>query len=119
MRKTKCFCGCGRAHGLQVHHVIYQQELRRIARTRNAGNGPAEMGLELILCADPRNMVPVGPDCHAAHHDRSDPYKLTDLPDAAYEFAVEQMGTGAAYEYLRRRYRGPDPRLQKIIQKGM
>lgn len=103
----ECFCGCGKRHGLKLHHVVYQQELRRIGR---------EPGRDLILCADRRNMVPVGASCHAKHHSRQKPYVLRRLPDSVFEFAREVLGGGPAYEYLRRRYVGEDPRLEALIQ---
>jgi hypothetical protein len=65
-----CFCGCGQ-RGVQKHHVIYAQHLRRTEKK------------------DGRNLV--------------------------YEFAEEVLGVGPAYEYLRRRYAGPDARLDGLL----
>jgi hypothetical protein len=36
-------------------------------------------------------------------------------PDSVYEFAEETLGAGPAYEYLRRRYAGPDARLDGLL----
>lgn len=88
--------GCaGKSRRLAEHHVVYEQEIRRrkgdIADGRNA----------LCLCQS----------CHAAHHHRNRPVLLRALRDENYEFAFELMGP-AAYEYLRRRYGGSDPRLE-------
>jgi len=55
-------------------------------------------------------------NCHGAHHGRSRTLSLAVLPDSAYSFAVEVLGAGAAYEYLRRRYTGDDPRLTSILE---
>jgi hypothetical protein len=115
---TRCFCGCGKQTGLQLHHVVYQQELRRVVREEHKAAGlagPPDIIREMTLRGDVRNMVPVGRRCHAAHHNRSKPYELRRLPDSAFEFAAELMGTGRAYEYLRRRYAGDDARLDALL----
>jgi hypothetical protein len=91
-----CFCGCGQ-RGVQKHHVIYAQHLRRNKQR------------------DARNLVLVAWDCHAAHHQRRQPFTLAALPDSVYEFAEEVLGVGPAYEYLRRRYAGPDARLDGLL----
>lgn len=64
---------------------------------------------------DKRNLVPVAHDCHGAHHARARPFPLRVLPDSVFEFAVELMGVGPAYEYLRRRYSGEDERLTALL----
>src|SRR5262245_38584626 len=111
-----CFCGCGRQRGLQWHHVIYQQELRRLVREQQEYAGPPDIVREMALVGDHRNMVAVGPKCHAAHHARARPYLLKKLPDSVFEFAEEVMGAGPAYEYLRRRYEGTDQRLDRLLE---
>jgi hypothetical protein len=68
-----CFCGCGQ-RGVQKHHVIYAQHLRRTEKK------------------DGRNLVPVAVACHAAHHQRRQPFTLAALPDQVYEFAEEVLG---------------------------
>lgn len=117
----RCVCGCGRGGG-QRHHVVYQQELRDIARARpivglvplkdDVPSGPT-FGL---LKADPRNLVLVAKRCHEAHHQRVRPLPLHVLPDSVFEFAAEVLGPAAAYEYLRRRYAGGDPRLDALLE---
>ena len=83
----------------QVHHVVYQQRVRREGGDLN----------------DPRNLLLVGDDEHERHHNRSRPFPLSRLPDSAFEFAGELLGAGAAYNYLRRRYVGDDPRLANLL----
>ena len=48
------------------------------------------------------------------HHNGTRRFSLALLPDVAYEFAGELMGP-AAYDYLRRRYDGEDPRLDALL----
>jgi hypothetical protein len=110
----RCVCGCGRKNGVQLHHVVYQQELRNIARGFDPDAFVREMHLK-ALRGDRRNLVPVGPLCHAAHHNRSRPLRLSQMPDSVFEFAVEHLGAGPAYEYLRRRYAGNDARLEALL----
>lgn len=103
-----CFCGCGKkaAHD---HHVVYVQELRRQSNAQALKLRP--------LTSDRRNIVRVAFDCHHAHHTSPRAqarYLLERLPDSVFEFAGELLGGGRAYEYLRRRYRGEDPRLDAL-----
>lgn len=110
-----CFCGCGRRAG-HDHHVIYQQELRWIARRLDGTQ--RWRGCFRQLAKDRRNIVRVSNDCHRAHHagvQERDRYELRLLPDSVFEFAEEKMGAGPAYEYLRRHYRGDDPRLERLL----
>lgn len=114
MARGKCACGCGRKHGLQRHHIVYQQEIRKVVSAEHfAANfaGPAPVGREMALLADRRNIVMLGFDCHGAHHNASRRLDLSRLPDSAFEFARELLGGDRAYEYLRRRYAGEDQRL--------
>jgi hypothetical protein len=90
-----CFCGCGQ-RGVQKHHVIYEQHLRPLTRPE----------ARRTLLRDSRNLV---------HHQRGRPFTLAALPDTVYEFAEEVLGAGPAYEYLRRRYAGPDARLDGLL----
>lgn len=108
-RRARCVCGCGQASA-NNHHVIYQQELRHRKNTaewRAMRNG-------VKIAHDPRNLVPMAFDCHMAHHNRSRVLSLVVLPDVAFEFAGLLMGP-AAFDYLRRRYRGDDPRLEALL----
>lgn len=108
-----CICGCGRKRGLQLHHVIYRQELRR--HVPRAPDGLPNIVSEIALLGDRRNLIPVGPKCHAAHHNRQRPFHLRWLPSETFEFAAETLGADRAYEYLRRRYAGDDPRLDALL----
>jgi hypothetical protein len=98
MARPKCVCGCGQ-RSAALHHVVYRQHLRQ-----HGGDDK-----------DARNLVPVAFSCHGAHHNRSRPLRLHMLPDAVFEFAVELMGAGRAYEYLRRVYDGSDMRLEFLL----
>jgi hypothetical protein len=40
---------------------------------------------------------------------------LAYVPDAALEFATDLFGAEKAYNYLRRRYAGEDPRLDALL----
>ena len=106
--KRRCVCGCGRKKGLHRHHVVYQQELRRIAGT--------EVARAMTLAMDPRNIVLVAFRCHGQHHARREVLPLRVLPDSVFEFALEVLGAGRAFEYLRRHYAGDDPRLDALLE---
>ena len=102
-----CVCGCGE-RAVQRHHAIYVQELRRVA-------GPRSVEREMQLISDARNLLPIAHRCHERHHTRFGVLPLTVLPDSVFEFAVEVLGAGAAYEYLRRHYAGDDARLRALM----
>lgn len=76
---------------------------------------PAGAPTAIMLEADVRNLVPLCPAAHAAHHNRSRPLRLAVLPDSVFEFAAEVLGAGRAFEYLRRRYVGEDARLDALL----
>lgn len=78
--------------------------------------GPLDVVREQRLLWDSRNLVPVADGCHAQHHARRRPLELERLPDGVFEFASELLGPGRAYNYLRRRYTGPDPRLDALLE---
>lgn len=67
---------------------------------------------------DPRNLVDINHRCHERHHCRVAVLPLAVLPDSVFEFALELMGAGPAYEYLRRRYQGEDARLGELLAKA-
>jgi hypothetical protein len=94
----RCVCGCGQ-RAAQLHHVVYQQHVRR-------HNGDL---------TDDRNLAPVAWRCHHEHHSRRRPLPMHCLPGSVFEFARELMGGPAAYEYLARRYDGSDIRLQRLL----
>lgn len=81
-----------------MHHAIYAQHVERAGGDLN----------------DDRNLVPVAFSCHGAHHGRSRPFELGMLPDSVFAFALELLGP-AAFDYLRRRYAGDDPRLEGLL----
>lgn len=64
---------------------------------------------------DVRNRLGVCTAHHYAHHNRTAPLPLVKLPDSVFEFAVEVLGHGPAYNALRRDYTGEDPRLDAIL----
>lgn len=112
--KPRCICGCGR-RAVQRHHVVYQQELRARWRAGDV-SGPWLYAKHLTaLFADERNLIWICKPCHERHHQRVEVLPLELLPDSVFEFAVELMGAGAAYEYLRRYYAGSDRRLAELI----
>lgn len=97
--ETRCrVCGVKRAN--HQHHVVYKQEVRRSAGDIN----------------DPHNAFAICTGCHTKHHGANGPkIQLTLLRDENYQFAASLMGSGRAYEYLRRRYDGDDPRLDALL----
>lgn len=77
------------------HHVVYEQHVRRAGGDR----------------WDPRNALALCVPCHMSHHRRGTKIvPLVALRDENYAFAFELLGA-AAFDYLRRRYVGDDPRL--------
>lgn len=93
--------GCRNTWPWHPHHVVYEQEVKRV--------NPA-------MVSDRRNCLRLCPDCHANHHGRSRPVKLTCLTDANYEFAFELLGE-RAFDYLRSKYDGDDPRLEEWTER--
>ena len=43
------------------------------------------------------------------------PSNAAALPDSVFSFAAELVNAGWAFEYLRRRYSGDDPRLEALL----
>lgn len=105
--KPVCVCGCGES-AVQRHHVVYQQDLRAAAVRLEATTRE--------LLRDERNLVPVANLCHGRHHSGLRRFPLEVLPDAVFEFAVEVLGAGKAFNYLERRYAGGDPRLDALLE---
>ena len=90
---------CGARDRLQQHHVVYEQHIRR------AGGDPW----------DPRDSMTLCVSCHTSHHKALRlTLPLALVPDAAIAFAGDLMGP-AAYDYLRRRYGGEDPRVDALL----
>lgn len=88
---------CGSSDRLQLHHVVYEQNVRR------AGGNPW----------DPRDSLTTCIRCHCGHHHGSG-ITLMLLRDENFDFAFELLGA-AAYDYLRRHYTGDDPRLERHL----
>jgi hypothetical protein len=105
---ARCACGCGQ-RGAHRHHCVYKQELKWHAERRGDGTSFK------ALAADERNLVLVAFDCHLAHHKARKRYRLSMLPDSVFEFALEVLTAGPAYNYLRRHYQGEDPRLEEMV----
>lgn len=97
----KCICGCGK-RAVHRHHAIYRQHLRQHGGDEN----------------DRRNLVPMAHRCHGTHHSGAWRLPLAVLPDSVYEFALELLGPGPAFEYLRRRYQGEDWRLDELLARS-
>lgn len=86
---------------VQQHHVVYRQEVER------EGGDTGDARNALALCVT----------CHARHHGRQPGrvVELVVLRDENIEYAVDLLGAGRAYNYLRRRYAGSDPRVEALI----
>lgn len=81
------------------HHVVYRNKLRR----------------ERLPEWDPDNGLPLCRDCHDAHHYApGKALPLTCLRDENIAFAFAALGA-YAYDYLRRRHAGRDPRLESHL----
>lgn len=65
---------------------------------------------------DLRNRMILDPECHEKHHNRSRVIPLVALPSSAFEYAADLLGPEKAFEYLRRRYAGEDPRLDALLE---
>lgn len=110
-----CFCGCGE-RAVHHHHVIYQSAIRRALGLHGRKSVASPIRERLAnLTADRRNLVPVSLTCHGNHHAGSHRYPLEALPDSVFEFAVEALGEGPAYNWLARHYQGTDPRLEALL----
>ena len=97
---SACQC-CGKpSRRLVGHHVTYRQQIRQTP------NG---------LMWDIRNRMVLDQECHEKHHNRSRVIPLATLPDSAYEYAADLLGPEKAFEYLRRRYAGDDPKLDPLL----
>lgn len=81
--------GCERpaTHEWQAHHVVYEQELRKLARP----------------IFDTRNALRVCADCHRRHHNRIAPIPLAVLDERHFEYAEEVLGE-RFMDYLKRHY---------------
>jgi hypothetical protein len=84
---------------IDQHHAVYRQEVVRM------GGDPWDQRDALALCKR----------CHSGHHSRGSVLPLAVLRDENFIFAAELLGGPVAYEYLRRRYSGDDPRLAALL----
>lgn len=69
---------------LQVHHVISQQRLKRLAKDQHLP--PLE---RLRLLTDPRNSMLLCEDCHSAHTNRAKKLPRRAVSNRAWDFAFE------------------------------
>lgn len=99
-RKHRCRA-CLFRRGAHSHHVTYEQELRN-------------RGLPLY---DRMNLMELCVDCHFGHHNRSKVIPLMMLSDDHLEYAFAKLGA-FAYDYLKRRYAGEDPRLELRLEEA-
>lgn len=67
---------------LEVHHVISQRRLKRLARDKRL----PRLRL-LILLTDPRNTMLLCDRCHPGHESRMRRINSENVPQAAWEFA--------------------------------
>lgn len=93
---------CGSDYRPQLHHVVYAQHVR------DKKGDPWNPADSLTLCNG----------CHCRHHAAPNwKLPLSYLRDENYAFAFDLMGP-AAYDYLRRRYDGEDPRLDALLERA-
>lgn len=117
---TRCIAPMCEERAVQQHHCVYQQELRRRwqSEVRHWKDDRALVRVPWASLAelrgDGRNLIPMCLKHHASHHNRFAVLPAATLPFGVFEFAEELMGPGAAFEYLRRTYRGDDPRLDYL-----
>ena len=97
--KGYCAAPWCREGATDAHHIVYEQELRKCCLPR----------------WDRRDGIALCRPCHDAHHNASRRIPLSALPDQALEFAFEQLGP-RAYDYLKRRYSGHDPRMEWFLE---
>ena len=100
--KQKRCAACGKRASFQAHHVLYRQHLRA------EGLPQWDVRGALRVCDE------IAGNCHARHHNRREPIALTKLTDENIAYAFEVLGAGA-YDYLRLRYAGDDPRLESHL----
>jgi len=109
-KAQKVCARCGQAGSFDPHHVVERKWLKA-------------NGFSVVEQFDPDNALRVCDrftenDCHGKHTRgvrRKDRLHLRNLRQENLEFAFTAMGA-AASNYLRRRYRGEDSRLDKLEQ---
>ncbi len=91
---------CRSTGAWHAHHAgVYEQTLKRL-------------GLPLW---DPANALRLCLACHAKHHSPNHKLPLSVLRAQNIRYALDVLGEHA-YDYLRRRYRGRDPRLERELE---
>lgn len=97
--EQRCCQMCGKTgNGWDPHHVVYEQHLKQ------SGEPPYDTRNAMRLCAK----------CHAAHHGRSVVIPLQKLLLTHIDYAFAKLGPGA-YDYLKQRYAGEDPRIEERL----
>jgi hypothetical protein len=99
-----CFCGCGQ-RGVQKHHAIYEQHLRPLTRPE----------ARRTLLRDARNLVPSLGTATPRIISAAGRSRWRRCPTRSTSSRRRSLGVGPAYEYLRRRYAGPDARLDGLL----
>lgn len=82
----------GRRGAFHAHHVVREEDVQTLDPH------------------DDRNALRILPSVHWDHHWGNEKIPLTALLDENLAFAYQELGPGA-YDYLRRRYVGEDPRV--------
>lgn len=98
MRRARYRCECCNRRAHQAHHVIKQQDLHRRG----------------LWCWDARVGMALCETCHRRHHAHSKPIPLIELRADTLDYAFARLGP-YAFDYLRRYYGGPDPRLDSRL----
>lgn len=97
---------CGKGGNFDAHHVIERQELR------SRGLDEWDPDNALRLC-DPA----ATPGCHGNHTTASKRVRLVRLTDRNIDYAFRVLGP-FAYDYLKRRYDGDDPRVERKLKEA-
>lgn len=91
---------CGSHAGLQVHHTVRRQVLRRA----RVSQYPPD--LALVVCEP----------CHADHTSHARKLPMSALRDENIAHAFDALGA-AAYDELHRTYAGTDPRVVAALER--
>lgn len=87
----------------EAHHACYEQEVKKHTED------PA-------ILFDPDNALRLCKTCHKQdQHNRKNPLPVCALRTENIEFTARLLGPDAAYEYIKRYYKGTDPRLEALI----
>lgn len=97
--KAQTCAVCSKRRRTERHHVLRAQTVRR----------------EHGDLSDPRNKIEICSRCHGRHTSGMERIKLAVLPDAAFEFAVDLLGPGKAFNRIRAEYAGEDARLDALL----